>query len=228
MSLPLAFMDRAIAHRGLWRTGGAPENSLAAFEAACRGGYAIELDVQLSADGEAMVFHDDILERLTAEAGLVEEQTAADLGALHILGSDQTIPTLAQALAVIGDRTPVLVELKTPCGQEGLLERCVADLLAEHPGPAAVLSFNADALAWLADHAPVLARGLNVAAAEQLSGAERARADFLSVNLTLADHLGVQMWRRMGEAVAWTCRTPADYARCQSMVEAVMFEGFDP
>jgi glycerophosphoryl diester phosphodiesterase len=221
-------MGRPIAHRGLWRTGGAPENSLAAFEAACRAGYAIELDAQLSADGEAMVFHDDILDRLTASAGLVEEQTADDLCALLILGSNQTIPTLAQTLAVIGDRTPVLVELKTPCGQEGLLERCVADLLAGHPGPCAVLSFNADALAWLASHAPALARGLNVATAEQLSGAERARADFLSVGLDLAGHLGVQMWRRMGEAVAWTCRTPADYARLHSMVEAVMFEGFDP
>lgn len=228
MSLPHAFMQRPIAHRGLWRTGQAPENSLAAFEAACAKGYGIELDVQLSADGEAMVFHDDILDRLTASAGLLEEQTADELSALRLLGSDQTIPTLAEALALIGDRAPVLVELKTPCGQEGLLERRVAELLADHPGPAAVLSFNPDALAWLARHAPGLTRGLNASNAGQLALAERARADFLSVSLDLTGGEAVQAWRRMGEALAWTCRTPADYARVSPLVENVMFEGFCP
>jgi glycerophosphoryl diester phosphodiesterase len=221
-------MDRPIAHRGLWRTGGAPENSLAAFEAACRKGYGIELDVQLSADGEAMVFHDEILDRLTASAGLLEEQTADDLCALRLLGSNQAIPTLAQALAVIGERAPVLVELKTPCGQEGLLEERVAELLSAHTGPSAVLSFNPDALAWLARNEPKLARGLNANKPEQLALAERAGADFLSVCLDLTVTEGLQGWRRMGEAIAWTCRTQADYARIRALVENVMFEGFDP
>ena len=228
MSLPVAFMGRPIAHRGLWRTGGPPENSLAAFEAACAKGYGIELDVRLSADGEAMVFHDDVLDRLTASAGLVEEQTADELCALRLLGSNQAIPTLEEALVLIGGRAPVLVELKTPPGQEGLLERQVADLLAAYDGPAAVLSFNADALAWLAAHAPSIARGLNVSTVEDIGWAERAAADFISVQLDIADQLGVQMWRRMGEALAWTCRSPADLARIGPMVENVMFEGFDP
>jgi glycerophosphoryl diester phosphodiesterase len=52
----------AIAHRGLWSKDGPPENSLGAFEAACEAGYGIELDVQLSSDGEAIVFHDSKLE----------------------------------------------------------------------------------------------------------------------------------------------------------------------
>jgi glycerophosphoryl diester phosphodiesterase len=228
VSLPVAFQGAPIAHRGLWRTGGPPENSLAAFEAACQAGYGVELDVRLSADGEAMVFHDDILDRLTASAGLMEEQTADELQALRLLGSDQAIPTLAQVLAVIGDRAPILVELKTPQGQEGLLERRVADLLEPHPGPKAVLSFNADALAWLAAHAPDLRRGLNIAAADQFAGADRARADFLSVHLDLAGHDGVQGWRRMGEALAWTCRSPADAARVGPLVENLMFEGYRP
>jgi glycerophosphoryl diester phosphodiesterase len=228
VSLPSAFQERPIAHRGLWRSGGAPENSLAAFEAACRQGYGIEFDVRLSADGEAMVFHDETLERLTASAGLVEENTADALSALRLLGSDQTIPTLAEVLALIDGRVPILVELKTPPGQEGLLEGRVAELLGAYGGPAAVLSFNADALAWLASHAPDIVRGLNVGAADQLAGAERARPDFLSVQLDLAEHLGVQMWRRMGEAIAWTCRSPADYIRFRSTVENLMFEGFDP
>jgi glycerophosphoryl diester phosphodiesterase len=228
VSLPVAFQQALIAHRGLWRSGGAPENSLAAFEAACRAGYGIELDVRLSADGEAMVYHDDTLERLTASAGLVEEQTADELQALRLLGSCETIPTLDQVLALIDGRTPLLVELKTPVGQEGLLERRVAERLADYAGPVAVLSFNAEALAWLASHAPTLRRGLNVARLEQLALAERAQADFLSVQLDLAGHDVVQGWRRMGEALAWTCHCTADLNRVRPLVENVMFEGFSP
>ena len=228
MSLPVAFMGAPIAHRGLWRSGGAPENSLAAFEAACKAGFGIELDVRLSADGEAMVFHDDTLERLTASAGLVEEQTADELQALRLLGSCETIPTLEEVLALIDGRAPLLVELKTPPGQEGLLERRVAEVLSDYAGPVAVLSFNVDALAWLAAHAPALRRGLNAAKADQLAGAERAQADFLSVQLDLAGHDVVQGWRRMGEALAWTCRSPADLARVRPLVENLIFEGFSP
>lgn len=228
MSLPTAFQQAPIAHRGLWRSGGAPENSRAAFDAACRAGYGIELDVRLSADGEAMVFHDETLERLTASAGLVEEQTADDLQALRLLGSCEAIPSLAEALALVDGRTPLLVELKTPPGQEGLLERRVAELLATYAGPVAVLSFNAEALAWLASHTPTLRRGLNAATADQLGAAERAGADFLSVQLDLAGHDVVQGWRRMGEALAWTCRSPADAARVGPLVENLMFEGFNP
>jgi glycerophosphoryl diester phosphodiesterase len=228
VSLPIAFLGAPIAHRGLWRSGGAPENSLAAFEAACKAGYGIELDVRLSADGEAIVFHDETLERLTASAGLVEEQTADELQALRLLGSCEVIPTLAEVLALIDGRAPLLVELKTPAGQEGLLERRAADLIEPYVGPVAVLSFNANALAWLAGHAPRIRRGLNAAKPDQLAGAERAQADFLSVQLDLAGNDVVQGWRRMGEALAWTCRSQADLKRVAPLVENLMFEGFSP
>src|ERR1700751_3310329 len=88
----------AIAHRGLWTKDGPPENSLAAFEAACEAGYGIELDVQLSSDGEAMVFHDSKLERLTGREGRVRDHTAADLAAMKLPGGEETIPTLADTL----------------------------------------------------------------------------------------------------------------------------------
>src|SRR5471030_1910212 len=106
--------DPPVAHRGLWSADGAPENSLAAFQAACSHGYGIELDVQLSADGEAMVFHDARLERLTGAEGRMADHTAADLGRLKLIGSDETIPTLADTLTMVGHRAMVLIELKTP------------------------------------------------------------------------------------------------------------------
>src|SRR5271167_3324320 len=93
-----------IAHRGLWSLGGPPENSLGAFQAACAGGYGIELDVQLTADGEAVVFHDTRLERMTGVEGRVSDHTAADLGQLTLAGTDEIIPTLSETLTLVGHR----------------------------------------------------------------------------------------------------------------------------
>ena len=132
----------AFAHRGLWSPGGAPENSLAAFHAACAGGYGVELDVQISSDGEAVVFHDDTLERLTSEPGRTRDHTAAHLASLRLAGTEEAIPTLAEALAVIGHRCMVLIELKTPFGEVGALEKRVSEVLLDHAGPAAVIGFN--------------------------------------------------------------------------------------
>ncbi|MGI9169559.1 MAG: glycerophosphodiester phosphodiesterase family protein, partial [Caulobacteraceae bacterium] len=87
-----------IAHRGLWSAEGCPENSLGAFQAAGSAGYNIELDVQLTADGEAVVFHDATLSRMTGTPGRVADHTAADLGRLRLAGTDETVPTLAEAL----------------------------------------------------------------------------------------------------------------------------------
>src|ERR1700709_1302665 len=75
--------DPPVAHRGLWTPDGPPENSLGAFQAACAAGYGIELDVQLSADGEAMVFHDDDLERMTGVAGRLSDRTTTELADLR-------------------------------------------------------------------------------------------------------------------------------------------------
>ena len=80
--------DPPVAHRGLWTPDGAPENSLAAFQAACAAGYGIELDVQLTADGEAVVFHDERLERMTGQEGRLRDHTAAELGAMALNATD--------------------------------------------------------------------------------------------------------------------------------------------
>ncbi len=222
-------LSAPIAHRGLWRVGGPPENSLAAFDAACAGGYGIELDVRLSADGEAIVFHDDALERLTAESGLTEERTAQELGELRLLGSDQTIPTLEQALNTIAGRSLVLVELKTLPGQESPLEARVAAMLAAYTGPCGVLSFNAEALNAVAAHAPGLIRGLNVGTEEELAEIDGARPHFLSISIDLSDHPRVEDWRGAGRtAIAWTVRKSADWERLSALVDNLIFEGFAP
>ena len=132
----------AIAHRGLWSLGGYPENSLGAFQAACAAGYGVELDVQMSADGEAVVFHDATLRRMTGVDGRVCDHTAADLCAMRLAGTDETIPTLANALTLVGHRAMVHIEIKTPFGEVGPLERRVHEILIDHNGPTAVIGFK--------------------------------------------------------------------------------------
>jgi glycerophosphoryl diester phosphodiesterase len=229
MSLQGRLLDAPIAHRGLWRGAAAPENSLAAFEAACAAGYGIELDVRLSADGEAVVFHDETLDRMTAQSGLVEERTAEALTGLTLLGSSEAIPTLQQTLALVGTRAVMLVELKTPAGQDGPLEARTAELLAAHPGPVGVLSFNPDSLAWFADHAPPFARLLNIRDEADLAGMDRARPHILSASLQMVDHPRVQDWHNAGRAlICWTVRSPSQADPLMGQVDNLIFEGYAP
>lgn len=226
------------AHRGLWSPDGAPENSLAALDAACAASCGMELDVRLSADGEAVVFHDDTLERMTGERERVRDLPAAALADRRLCGTGATIPTLTQALAVIAGRTPVLVELKTDVGEAGPLERRVAELLSAYAGPAAVLGFNPDALLAVRAAAPDLLIGLNAAPhvdesarlvepdpSRVLRHVARVRPDFLS--------LGQRALRDGRPAsdlpiVAWTLRSPEELAAVRPHCDAFMFEGFRP
>jgi glycerophosphoryl diester phosphodiesterase len=230
VSLPEGLTGRPIAHRGLWRPGSRPENSLAAFEAACAGGYGVELDARLTADGEAVVFHDDSLERLTAESGLVEERTLDELQVITLLGGDhQTIPSLAQALEVIAGRSLVLVELKTPPCQEGLLEARVAELLEAYDGPCAVLSFNAAALGWMARRHPEIPRGLNLDSPPGSDKLTLTVPHFLSIDQNIMGCFEINSWRSEGKPViAWTVRSPEEQARLAGRVDNIMFEGFTP
>ncbi|MDE2487570.1 MAG: glycerophosphodiester phosphodiesterase, partial [Alphaproteobacteria bacterium] len=150
-----------VAHRGLWSPAGAPENSLAACQAACAAGYGIELDVQLSRDGEAMVFHDDDLKRMTGAAGKIADLTTAELAEQRLAGTDERIPSLAETLRLVGRRSLVHVELKTPYGQVGPLEQRVHEILIDHAGPVCVIGFNPYSHAWFAERFPGVLRGLD-------------------------------------------------------------------
>ena len=230
-----------VAHRGLWSPDGAPENSLGAFQAACAAGYGVELDVQITADGEAIVFHDDTLERLTGQPGRVRDHTAADLTQMTLAGTEERIPTLLEALAVIGHRAMVHVELKTPFGEVGPLERRVHEVIIDHNGPISVIGFNPYSHAWFADHFPGVLRGLNSdrwrtaphMAPEQrkafaaLSQVGEARPHFLALGLDVVASAPAAKLRAKGmPVVGWTVRDPADpaLASCDNYI----FEGFRP
>jgi glycerophosphoryl diester phosphodiesterase len=231
-----------VAHRGLWTPDGAPENSLGAFQAACQAGYGVELDVHLSADGEAVVFHDYTLARMTGEEGKIKDRTAADLAEIRLKGTDERIPTLLEALAVIGHRAMVHIELKTPFGEVGPLEQRVHEILIDHSGPACVIGLNPYSHAWFADRFPGVLRGLDSYAwsentphisAEQrqafarLEHVQVARPHFLAMSLDMVASPKVAEFRAKGmPVVAWTVRDPADWERLKPHCDNLIFEGF--
>jgi glycerophosphoryl diester phosphodiesterase len=230
-----------IAHRGLWSPDGPPENSLGAFQAAIAAGYGIELDVRLSADGEAVVFHDDTLERMTGQAGRVSDRSAADLAALSLKGTDETIPTLLETLAVIGHRAMVHIELKTPFGEVGPLEQRVHEVIADHNGPLCVIGFNPYSHAWFADRFPGVLRGLDSyswkdakgLSAEQkaslanLEQVEIARPHFLALGLDMLPSARAAEFRAKGmPIVAWTVRKPEQWDAIKGHCDNLIFEGF--
>ncbi|MBV9510208.1 MAG: glycerophosphodiester phosphodiesterase [Caulobacteraceae bacterium] len=233
--------DPPIAHRGLWSPDGAPENSLAAFQSACAHGYGIELDVQLSADGEAMVFHDARLERLTGAEGRMSDHAAADLTQLKLAGTDEAIPTLADALTLVGHRALVLIELKTPAGEVGPLEKRVHEVLIDHNGPIAVIGFNPYSHAWFANHHPQILRGLDsyaYADDETLAREQRkayaklehvalAKPHFLALGMDILPSKAAAEHRAQGlPVVAWTIRSPEQWAKVRDHCDNLIFEGF--
>lgn len=163
--LPDAFLKAPIAHRALHDiAAGRPENSPAAIEAACQAGYGIEIDLQLSSDGQAMVFHDYDLKRLTDQTGPVRQRSAAELGQIRLKGGTDTIPTLAQVLQQVAGRTPLLIEIKDQDGamgaNVGALEAAAARVLGDYAGAVAVMSFNPHSMIAMAGLAPDVPRGL--------------------------------------------------------------------
>lgn len=241
------FWARPFAHRGLHAAGrGVVENSRAAVAAAVAAGYGIEIDLQLSADGEAMVFHDDALDRLTTEAGPVRDRGADALGAIRLTGSEETIPTLVEILALVDGAAPLLVEIKDQSGDfgpdVGALEARTAEVLRGYAGPAAVMSFNPHSMIWFAGNAPDRPRGIvgcadvdpalppeRRAALADLTEVENAGADFVSYQWTGLDRPAVAALRARGMPVfCWTIRAPGQAAQALGRCEQITFEGFRP
>ncbi|TNE37428.1 MAG: glycerophosphodiester phosphodiesterase [Alphaproteobacteria bacterium] len=151
---------RPIAHRGLHDVKkGIIENTPAAFEAAIAAGYPIELDLQLTSDHEAMVFHDDKLDRLTTSAGKLYRHSSTELRKLTISGSTATMPTFAEFLELVNGRVPILIELKNKTGVAGPLEQRTRDLLQTYKGEAAVQCFAPQSMGWFAENMPEIPRG---------------------------------------------------------------------
>ena len=250
--LPPAFLSLPIAHRALHDAGARrPENSRRAIQAAIDAGYGIEIDLQPSADGQAMVFHDETLDRLTYGTGPIRAQSAEALQALRVRSSDDPIPTLAQVLAQVAGRVPLLIEIKDQSGTfgptDGVLESATARALAGYDGPVAVMSFNPSAIEHMARLAPAIPRGLVTYAfpASDFDGPIGPERELHRQNLAAIadyDHVGASFishhWRdldrpRVAELKAqganilcWTIRSPEEEAQARRVAQNITFERY--
>ena len=153
------FMYKNFAHRGLHKKDKTvPENSLAAFERASSYGYGIELDVQLSKDGQVVVFHDDTLNRVCGVDSRVDEKTYDELSKIRLRGTTQTIPLFSEVLKTVRGRGPLIVELKNGKRNEELCEKTYA-LLEKYSGEYCIESFNPFIVRWFKKNAPEVIRG---------------------------------------------------------------------
>ena len=246
--LPRIFCQLPIAHRGFHDLdAGRPENSRAAIRAAMDAGYGIEIDLQLSADGQAMVFHDYALGRLTHETGPVRQRSAASLAAIALKGGDgEGIPTLSEVLALVAGRVPLLIELKDQDGEMGtdigVLEAAAVAALQGYQGDVALMSFNPHSVAKLAEIAPDIPRGLVTSSYDptkwplskalcdtlrEIPDFDRTGSQFISHERDDADRPRVQELRAAGVPIlSWTIRSEAEEAEVRKHVDNITFEGY--
>jgi glycerophosphoryl diester phosphodiesterase len=212
------------------------ENSLGAFAAAADAGLGIECDVQRSAEGRAIVFHDWELDRLTADSGPVAARTVAEVTRIELRGMGEAIPTLRDLLELVAGRTPLLIELKSRREHPvSPLCRAVLRDLEGYRGPHAVMSFDPRVGHWFAGHSPATVRGLVVSEANARTfGASikrrlalwRARPDFLAYDVRdLPSRFAAAQRARGLPVLAWTVGTSALRQRAMAHADGWIAEG---
>ena len=245
---PAWLTARPIAHRALHDAArGVIENTPSAVDAALARGYAIEVDIQLSADGEAMVFHDDTLERLTLAEGPAKLLTATELKAVELRGTTDRMMTLDELLARVGGRVPLIIELKSHFDGDTAVATRAVEVLAGYSGPAALMSFDPELVASVRNLAPHIPRGITmehlyddpewaILSAEtkhawgNLQHLPQTRPDFIAHYVKELPSAAVDLVRTGAPLplLAWTVRTTQDRSVAARYADQMIFEGFLP
>ena len=249
VNLPSIFLERPIAHRGLHDVAdGRPENSRAAFEAAIAHGFGIELDVQLTADAQAVVFHDYHLERLTGAKGVIRQRSADEMTNIPLLGGVDKTQTLKEILDLIDGRVPVIVEIKDQDGTMGTdigqLENATAAAIRDYPGQIALMSFNPNSTTMMSELCPNIPRGLVTGSYQagswplpkatcdrlrNIPDFDRSGASFISHEVSDLDRPRVTELKSQGARVlCWTVKSQAIADEALSIAENITFEQFLP
>jgi glycerophosphoryl diester phosphodiesterase len=254
MAAPAWLTARPIAHRGYHdvdapRTTGTNrlvENTLPAAEAAIARTFAIECDLQPTADGGVVVFHDHTLDRLTDLAGPVADKTLAAVRKARFRDGDALIPTLEDLLDLVDGRVPLFIELKSRFDGDRRLEAATAAILANYAGPIAVMSFDPASMTAMRRLAPTLPRGMladHFTRADRLAIPLPARIAgrwLLAAPLVLPSFVAYEVNDLPASAplalrhffhlplLAWTVRTNANRWTAQAWADQIIFEGFDP
>jgi glycerophosphoryl diester phosphodiesterase len=237
---------RPIAHRGLHdKAKGVIENTESAFAAALRHGYPIECDLRIAGDGEAMVFHDETLDRVTVESGPVRARTTAELKRVALKGTQDRIQTLAELLEQVDGRVPLVMELKSHWDGDDALAVGALALLETYRGPHGLMSFDPDLVEALRLRSPATVRGIAADRTvdpyydflplrrrlELRSFSHLARTDphFISFDYRELPFAPVTEFRAAGgPVITWTIKSPEAGAQARRYCDQITFEGFLP
>ena len=225
----------SFAHRGV-HGGNVAENSRSAFAEALVRGHGIECDVQKSSDGEAVVFHDFELDRLTGESGKVSHRSASTLTTTALKGTTDAIQTLRQMLDQVSGAVPILIEVKSR-KERPVAAICLAvrRALEGYRGPHAIMSFDPRVSRWFARHSPLTVRGLVVTEENDkaLLGRLRrhlwlwiARPHFLAYDIRDLPSRFAAFQRKRGFPITtWTVRSAELRERASIHADAPIAEG---
>ncbi|HOD93190.1 MAG TPA: glycerophosphodiester phosphodiesterase family protein [Clostridia bacterium] len=231
------------AHRGLHDDeNDIPENSIAAFDAACQAGYGMELDIQFSKDLQIIVFHDDDLKRMCGVDKKVNELTYEELSQLSLNGTKEKIPLFTDVLKLVNGRTPIVVELKNCKIYERLVEEA-NKILISYKGDYCVESFNPLIVRKYAKTNPMILRGLlmtnhvksksiNIVLGfmiQEMLLNFVARPQFIACDHNALSIWGVNVVRFIFKPVmaTWTIRSEKEFEKVKNF-DIVIFENFLP
>lgn len=232
------------AHRGLHeKDKSVPENSMAAFAKAVEAGYGIELDINLTADGTVVVFHDDSLLRVCGVDKLITNCTAAELSAYRLENTSEGIPLLEDVLKLVDGRVPMIIELKNTKNWPDLCVKAAA-LLSDYPGPYCIESFHPGIVRWFYKNQPKVVRGQLSANHRSFEGTPlwqslliasimtnvASRPHFIAYNHEDARHrLRLRFFKMLGgKLIGWTVRDTDNSDECQRRFDVIIFEFFRP
>ena len=248
MRAPDWLTARPVAHRGLHDLArGIIENMPGAIRAAIDGNFNIEVDLQLTADGEAMVHHDDELGRLTEGSGALLGKTAAELKAVQFKDTPERMMSLGDLCALVAGRVPLVIEMKSHFDHDRKLVARMVEVLTAYQGPAVGMSFDPDQVQALREMMPQLPRGIiaqstyEAADWPEASPAQRRGMLHLRHAFRTQPHF-VAYWIDELPAPApwiarnvfglplltWTVRSPEQRERAARHADQMIFEGFVP
>ena len=234
-----------IAHRGLHKVvSGVVENTESAFSGAIKLNYAIECDLQLTADGKAVVFHDETLERVTERTGWVKDFSARELKSAKFKHGTDRIQTLSELLEQVAGRVTLVIELKSHFNGNTQLASHALDALSNYNGPYCMMSFDPDMIAAVATQSPNTVRGItadrttdtyyrmlpfarrmNIRHFDHL---EKTRPHFISYYFRDLPFAPVQAIRAAGHPIiTWTIRTKEEERQALRYSDQVTFEGYE-
>jgi glycerophosphoryl diester phosphodiesterase len=237
---------RPVAHRGLHdAASGVIENTPSAFAGALAANYAIECDLQITADGEAMVHHDETLGRLTDGSGRLDAMTSTELRQVRFKATADRMISLGELCDLVAGRVTLVIELKRGRAGDGRLAARAAAVLSGYAGRAALMSFDPGQIAPLRHLAP-MTRGLVADGRSARAGADgwvkdlrrvsayvrdviEARPQFLAYSVQDLPGLLPRAARVSGKPVlTWTVRTADEHQRAARWADQMIFEGFRP